>query len=418
MHIDSSYHIVFLFALYFSKNQKFSLLDFHIFCNYNIICYFPQNQYLIYYQKGKIMAGSSFGNIFRITTWGESHGAAIGVVVDGCPAGLELDEQDIQKFLDRRKPGSSRFTTQRKEADCVEILSGVFEGKTTGTPISMLVRNTSQRSSDYSDIASYYRPGHADYTFDQKYGFRDYRGGGSSGRETIGRVAAGAVASKLLSELGITVTAYTQAIGDIEISMQHFDLEEARANPTGMPDKEASARAESYLKKCMENLDSAGGVIACKVTNLPAGIGEPVFEKLDANLAKAIMSIGAVKAFEIGDGAKAALANGSSNNDSFRMEGTRVIKTTNHAGGILGGISDGSEIMLKAYFKPTPSIFQEQETVSKDGENISVQIKGRHDPIIVPRAVVVVESMTAVTILDMLLQNMCTRMDHIKKVYL
>lgn len=191
MHIDSSYHIIFLFALYFSKNQKFSLLDFHIFCNYNIICYFPQNQYLIYYQKGKIMAGSSFGNIFRITTWGESHGAAIGVVVDGCPAGLELDEQDIQKFLDRRKPGSSRFTTQRKEADCVEILSGVFEGKTTGTPISMLVRNTSQRSSDYSDIASYYRPGHADYTFDQKYGFRDYRGGGrSSGRETIGRVAA------------------------------------------------------------------------------------------------------------------------------------------------------------------------------------------------------------------------------------
>ena len=282
----------------------------------------------------------------------------------------------------------------------------------------MLVRNTSQRSSDYSDIASYYRPGHADFTFDQKYGFRDYRGGGrSSGRETIGRVAAGAIASKLLSELGITVTAYTQAIGDIEISMQNFDLEEARANPTGMPDKEASARAEAYLKKCMENLDSAGGVVACKVTNLPAGIGEPVFEKLDAGLAKAMLSIGAVKAFEIGDGVKAADANGSSNNDSFRMEGTRVTKATNHAGGILGGISDGSEIILKAYFKPTPSIFQKQDTVNKAGENITVQIKGRHDPIIVPRAVVVVESMTAVTILDMLLQNMCAKMDNIKKIY-
>lgn len=363
-------------------------------------------------------AGSTFGNIFRITTWGESHGEGIGVIVDGCPAGLELDEQDIQKFLDRRKPGASQFATQRKEADCVEVLSGIFEGRTTGTPISMLVRNTSQRSSDYSDIASYYRPGHADYTFDQKYGFRDYRGGGrSSGRETIGRVAAGAVASKLLSELGITVTAYTQAIGDIEISMQNFDLEEARTNQTGMPDKEASLRAEAYLRQCMENLDSAGGVVACSIKNIPAGIGEPVFEKLDANLAKAVMSIGAVKAFEIGDGVKAASANGSSNNDSFRMDGAHVTKASNHAGGILGGISDGSEIILRAYFKPTPSIYQKQETVSRSGEDITVQIKGRHDPVIVPRAVVVVESMAAITLLDMLLQNMCSNIDNIKKVY-
>lgn len=364
------------------------------------------------------MSGSTFGNIFKITTWGESHGTGIGVVIDGCPAGLSLNVDDIQKFLDRRKPGTSRFATQRKEADSVEILSGIFEGKTTGTPISMLVRNTSQRSSDYSEIASYYRPGHADYTFDQKYGFRDYRGGGrSSGRETIGRVAAGAIASKLLAEFGITVTAYTQAIGDIEISMENFDIEEARGNQTGMPDKEASLKAEAYLKDCMEKLDSAGGIVACRIENLPAGIGEPVFEKLDANLAKAIMSIGAVKAFEIGDGVKVSSANGSSNNDSFRMRGAHMTKATNHAGGILGGISDGSEIMLKAYFKPTPSIFQKQETVSTSGENITIQIKGRHDPVIVPRAVVVVESMAAITILDLLLQNMTSRVDNIKKFY-
>lgn len=364
------------------------------------------------------MSGSTFGNIFKITTWGESHGAGIGVVVDGCPAGLELNEEDIQKFLDRRKPGASQFATQRKEADCVEILSGIFEGRTTGTPISMLVRNTSQRSADYSEIASYYRPGHADYTFDEKYGFRDYRGGGrSSGRETIGRVAAGAIASKLLAELGITVTAYTQAIGGIEISIENFDLEEARRNTTGMPDHEASLKAEAYLKECMANLDSAGGIVACSVKNMPAGIGEPVFEKLDANLARAIMSIGAVKAFEIGDGIKVASANGSMNNDSFRMDNGHVTKATNHAGGILGGISDGSEIILRAYFKPTPSIFQKQDTVNRNGEDISIQIKGRHDPIIVPRAVVVVESMTAITILDMLLQNMTSRVDKIKKFY-
>lgn len=364
------------------------------------------------------MAGSTFGNIFKITTWGESHGTAVGVVVDGCPAGLDLDADDIQVFLDRRKPGAAKFATQRKEADSIEILSGVFEGKTTGTPISMLVRNTSQRSSDYSEIASYYRPGHADYTFDMKYGFRDYRGGGrSSGRETIARVAAGAIAAKLLSQLGISVTAYTYAIGDIEINSDNFDLEEARRNDTGMPDKEASERASLYLYSCMERQDSAGGIVACSVKNVPAGIGETVFEKLDANLAKAIMSIGAVKAFEIGDGMKAARANGSVNNDSFIMKDGKVAKASNHAGGILGGMSDGSEIFLKAYFKPTPSIFQEQKTVNRDGEDITIQIKGRHDPIIVPRAVVVVEAMTAITILDLLLQNMTARIDNIKKFY-
>lgn len=364
------------------------------------------------------MSGSTYGNIFKITTWGESHGSAIGVVVDGCPAGLALCEEDIQKFLNRRKPGSSQFTTQRKESDSVEILSGIFEGKTTGTPISLLVRNTSQRSSDYSDIASYYRPGHADYTFDMKYGFRDYRGGGrSSGRETIGRVAAGAIAAKLLEELGITVTAYTEAIGPVTINPEHFNIEEARRNQTGMPDAEASARAEEYLKECMEKLDSAGGIVSCIVKNLPAGIGEPVFDKLDANLGKAIMSIGAVKAFEVGDGVKVSSSNGSINNDSFYMENGRVSKKTNHAGGILGGISDGSDVVIKAYFKPTPSIFQEQETVNKNGEDIKINIKGRHDPIVVTRAVVVVEAMTAITILDSLLQNMTSRLDGIKDFY-
>lgn len=364
------------------------------------------------------MSGSTYGNIFKITTWGESHGSAIGVVVDGCPAGLALCEKDIQKFLDRRKPGSSQFTTQRKEADSVEILSGIFEGKTTGTPISLIVRNTSQRSSDYSEIASYYRPGHADYTFDMKYGFRDYRGGGrSSGRETIGRVAAGAIASKILEELGITVTAYTEAIGPVSINPEHFNIEEARNNQTGMPDAQASAEAEAYLKECIEKLDSAGGTVSCIIKNLPAGIGEPVFDKLDANLGKAIMSIGAVKAFEIGDGVKAASANGSSNNDSFCMKDGYITKKTNHAGGILGGISDGCDVILKAYFKPTPSIFQEQETVNRNGENIKINIKGRHDPIVVTRAVVVVEAMTAITVLDSLLQNMTSRMDKIKSFY-
>lgn len=364
------------------------------------------------------MAGSNYGNLFQISTWGESHGNALGVVVDGCPAGLSLGEDDIQKYLDRRKPGQTRISTPRKEADQVEILSGIFEGKTTGTPISMLVPNTSQQSRDYSEIASYYRPGHADYTFDQKYGFRDYRGGGrSSGRETIGRVAAGAIAAKILSGLGVEVMAYTKAIGDIEVDMSKFDRQAILDTPTAMPDREASERAESYLAQCMKQMDSAGGVIECQITGLPAGIGDPVFEKLDANLAKAVMSIGAVKAFEMGDGLRAAGVKGSQNNDAFRMEDDSVVKKTNHAGGVLGGISDGSPVVFRAYVKPTPSIFQSQETVNRDGEEIEVQIKGRHDPIIVPRAVVVVESMAALTVLDAMMANMSARMDYLESFY-
>lgn len=365
------------------------------------------------------MAGSTYGTIFKITTWGESHGKAIGVTIDGCPAGIPLCEDDIQPYLNRRKPGQSQYSTPRKEDDKVEILSGVFDGLTTGTPISLMVTNTSQRSGDYSEIASYYRPGHADYTFDMKYGFRDYRGGGrSSGRETIGRVAAGAVAAKILNMLNIKVTAYTKSIGNIEVSPENFDLSVRDKNPLYMPDAAAAEKAGQYLDKMRSEGDSAGGVAECIVTGLPAGIGEPVFEKLDANLAKALVSIGAVKAFETGDGFAAAKSSGSENNDNFRNVNDRIIKASNHSGGTLGGISDGSDIIMRVAIKPTPSIFKEQQTVNKDNENININIKGRHDPIIVPRAIVVIEAMAALTVLDLMLVNMSSTIDNIRKIYL
>ena len=364
------------------------------------------------------MAGSTLGNLFRISTWGESHGAALGVVIDGCPSGLLLCEQDIQDYLDRRKPGKTKIATPRKEDDTVEILSGVFEGRTTGTPISLLVRNQTQRSKDYRNIADSYRPGHADYTFDAKYGFRDYRGGGrSSGRETIGRVAAGAVALKLLHSLGIQITAYTKSIGPVEIDPDRFNPDLIKTTPTCMPDAVASEKAENYLEECMKQYDSCGGVIECVITDLPAGLGEPVFDKLDANLSKAVLSIGGVKAFEIGDGFKASLLKGSENNDSFYYRDNRVAKSTNHAGGTLGGISDGDHVIFRAHFKPTPSIFQAQNTVDKNGNEIEIKIEGRHDPIIVPRAVVVVESMAALAITDLLLMNMSAKMDSVTNFY-
>lgn len=364
------------------------------------------------------MFGSSIGNIFKITTWGESHGKAVGVVVDGCPSGLPLSEEDIQIFLNRRKPGQSPFATPRKEADEVEILSGIFEGKTTGTPISMLVWNKSARSSDYSEIAKYYRPGHADYTFDEKYGFRDYRGGGrSSARETTARVAAGAIASKFLSSFGIKLQAYTHSIGPIVIDEANKDFSEIYKNPLNMPDAKAAAKTEDLLREMMAAKDSIGGTVDCEITGLPAGLGEPVFEKLDANLAKAMVSIGAVKGVEIGDGFRTSEAYGSENNDSFYMENGHVAKKTNHSGGTLGGMSDGSPLHIRVAIKPTPSIFQTQETVNKQGEDIQIQIKGRHDPVVVPRAVVVVESMAAITIMDALLANMTSRMDRILKFY-
>ena len=364
------------------------------------------------------MAGSIFGKQFSISTWGESHGKGLGVVIDGCPAGLPLEEGDIQAYLDRRKPGQSRYTTSRKEGDEAEILSGVFEGKTTGTPISILVRNTSQRSQDYSEIASCYRPGHADYTYDCKYGFRDYRGGGrSSGRETIGRVAAGAVAAKILKELGTTICTYTRSIGPVEIDDSRFDREEIGKNAFSMPDAEAAEKAAAYTKQCMEEQNSVGGVIECVVTGMPAGAGDPCFEKLDANLAKAILSIGAVKGFEIGDGFRAARERGTENNDAFVNRGNGIEKETNHAGGVLGGISDGSDLVFRAAIKPTPSVAAVQHTVSKTGENRELSIHGRHDPVIVPRAVVVVEAMTALTLVDALFAGMSAKMGNVKKIW-
>jgi len=364
------------------------------------------------------MSGSTLGKNISISTWGESHGEALGVVVDGFPAGLELSKEDIQKFLDRRKPGTSSATTSRKEDDEVRILSGIFEGRTTGTPISMLVNNTSQRSSDYSEIASYYRPGHADFCFDEKYGFRDYRGGGrSSGRETIGRVAAGALCQKLLSEMGIDVFAYTKSIGTVEIDENNFDRNTIYTTPTSMPDAVADKKAMDLIMKCRENLDSIGGVIECKIKGIPAGIGEPVFDKLDALLSRAVMSIGAVKAVEIGCGTRAAKLFGSENNDEFSFENGKISKKTNNSGGILGGMSDGNEIVIRAYIKPTPSIAKTQETVNKSNENITINIKGRHDPVVVPRAVVVVESMCALTVLDLMISNMSAKAENIINFY-
>ena len=366
------------------------------------------------------MAGSTFGKWFKVTTWGESHGKGIGVVVDDCPAGLSLCEEDIQVFLNRRKPGQSKFTTPRKESDTVEILSGVFEGKTTGTPISMVVWNENQKSRDYSEIASYYRPGHADYPFDEKYGFRDYRGGGrSSGRETIGRVAAGAIAIKLLKQMGVTFLTYSQSIGPVSISMDRFDISEINKNKLYMPDAFAASQASEYLEVLMAEKNSCGGVIYCEANGLPVGLGEPVFDKIDANLAKAMFSIGSVKGFEIGDGFGVATMTGLENNDSFVMTGAsrKPVKTSNHSGGTLGGLTDGAPLTMRVAIKPTPSIAAPQRTVNKNGEDIDIEIHGRHDPIIVPRAVVVVEAMAAITILDALLENMSSRVDRIVEFY-
>lgn len=365
------------------------------------------------------MYGSTLGSTFKITTWGESHGCAIGAVIDGCPAGLPLCEEDLQIFLDRRKPGQSKFTTQRKESDLAHILSGVFQGETTGTPISVMVHNQDQRSKDYGDIASYYRPGHADYTYDIKYGMRDYRGGGrSSGRETIGRVIAGAIASKLLDHLDITLLTYTKSIGPITIDENNCDYTTILDNALYMPDIAATQKATDYLESCMKKHDSVGGIIECKIQNMPTGIGDPCFEKLSANLAKAVCSIGSVKGFEIGDGFAVATMTGSENNDQYELNKDGIpTKQTNHAGGILGGISDGSTITLRAAIKPTPSIATSQRALHQNGSVQDISIKGRHDPIIVPRAVVVVESMVAITILDQLLGNMSSQLNGIKLFY-
>lgn len=365
------------------------------------------------------MSGSIYGKNFTISTWGESHGKALGVVIDGCPAGLSLCEDDIQKDLDLRKPGLNDFTTKRKESDTCHILSGIFEGKTTGTPISIVIYNEDHHSADYGNIASVFRPGHADYTFNEKYGFRDYRGGGrSSARETAARVAAGAVAKKILSELGIEISAYTKSIGDIEIDYASFDRDFIYKSPVRMPERASSDKAEAFIKECMSQNDSCGGVIECVIKNMPAGVGETVFSKLDAELSKAIMSIGAVKGIEFGSGFSCAKSKGSLNNDSFINENGKIKKLTNNAGGILGGMSDGSDILFRAAIKPTPSISRPQKTVDINGNETEIVIKGRHDPIIVPRAVPIVEAMAAICITDLLFSAMTSQMTKIKAFWL
>ncbi len=364
------------------------------------------------------MAGSGIGTILSMTTFGESHGKAIGVILDGFPAGMKLKESDIMPYLDRRRPGKSVVSTSRKESDEVEILSGVFHGKTTGSPIAMVIRNADVNDADYAALKDVYRPGHADYTFDAKYGLRDHLGGGrSSGRETAARVAAGAVCLKLLKELGITVCAYTRSIGDCEIDDKRFKKNNIYKNVTAMPDNVADQRATELIANARAQKNSLGGVVECIIDGVPAGIGDPVFDKLDARFAQAIMSIGAVKAVELGDGVAASKSNGQIFNDSFAMDEDEVIKKTNHAGGILGGISDGDRIILRAHFKPTPSISSVQKTVNKKGKETSLSVKGRHDPVVVPRAVVVVECMSAFVLLDAMLRNMSAKTTSVKSFY-
>jgi chorismate synthase len=362
------------------------------------------------------MSGNTFGTIFRITTWGESHGRAVGVVVDGCPAGMALAAEDIQKELDRRKPGQSRVSTARKEADRVEILSGIFEGRTAGTPISLLVWNKDADSSAYDLLRDKPRPGHADYAYQMKYGLRDHRGGGrASARETVGRVAAGAVAKKLLADAGIVIVAYVTELGGITAEVVSSDLLQlqavAESNAVRCPDSAAAERMMQRLEGVRAQGDSLGGVVVITAVGVPAGLGEPVFDKLDADLAKALMSIGAVKAVEIGAGRECAALRGSEMNDPLLWRDGRVEFESNHAGGILGGISTGAPIVCTISVKPTPSIAKQQSTVDLSrGEAEEIKIKGRHDPAIPPRIVPVAEAMVALVLADHLLRQRAARL--------
>jgi chorismate synthase len=345
------------------------------------------------------MASNSFGTIFRFTTWGESHGVAIGCVVDGCPSRMALSEADIQPFLEKRKPGQSRFTTQRREGDVVKILSGVFEGQTTGTPIALLIENEDQKSKDYGDIAGKYRPGHADYTYDMKYGIRDYRGGGrASARETAMRVAAGAIARKIIPQMEIT--GYLVQLGDDAIDRAQFDTAQIAQNPFWCPDAKAAARWEAKLDAARKDGSSLGAVIEVVATGVPAGLGEPIYDKLDSDLARAMMSINAVKAVEIGDGFAAAALRGEENADRMRAGASTPEFLSNHAGGILGGISSGQPVVVRFAVKPTSSILIPVETVTRAGENSEIVTKGRHDPCVGIRAVPVGEAMMACVLAD------------------
>ncbi|WP_449474346.1 chorismate synthase [Sphingobium chungangianum] len=345
------------------------------------------------------MSFNTFGRVFRFTTWGESHGPAIGAIVDGCPPGLPISEADIQPYLDKRKPGTSKFTTQRREPDEVRILSGVFEGKTTGTPISLMIENTDQRSKDYSDVAKAYRPGHADYAYDAKYGFRDYRGGGrSSARETASRVAAGAVARLVLPE--VDIFAYVSEIGGDAIDYARFDAAEIDNNPFFCPDPEAAKRWEQLVDGARKDGSSLGAVVECVASGVPAGWGAPLYAKLDSELAAAMMSINAVKGVEIGDGFAAARLRGEENADPMRPGEEGPAFLANHAGGIAGGISTGQPVKLRVAFKPTSSILIPVETITREGEASDIITKGRHDPCVGIRGVPVVEAMMALVLAD------------------
>ena len=355
------------------------------------------------------MPGSTYGKAFKITTWGESHGDGVGVVVEGCPAGLPLKESDIQKDLDRRRTGQSKVTTTRKEGDKIIIMSGVFKGKTTGTPISMRVDNKDADSSKYELIKHLYRPGHADYTYDMKFGFRDYRGGGrSSARETVGRVAAGAIAKKLLARDKITVTGFTRQIGHLSATTVNF--KEIERNIVRCPDAKTAEKMVDAIIQARKNGDSLGGVVEVIARGVPAGLGEPVFDRLDADLAKAVMSIPAVKGMEIGAGFQTATMTGSECNDVFVMKNKKITTQTNNAGGILGGISNGMDIVVKLVVKPTSSINKAQDTITQKGKKSQIRVEGRHDPCVAPRAVPIAEAMVALTLIDHLLRNKTSQM--------
>ena len=344
------------------------------------------------------MAGNTFGRLFRVTTFGESHGKALGGIIDGCPAGITLNFEAIQAELDRRKPGQSKIVTQRKEPDSVEFYSGVFEGKTTGTPIGFAIHNTNQKSKDYSHIKDSYRPSHADYVYDKKYGFRDYRGGGrSSARETVSRVVAGAIAKQLLPD--IKINAFVSQVGELKLDKgyEKLDFSNIESNPVRCPDPKMASQMEDYIKAIKKEGDTIGGVITCVAKNVPIGLGEPVFDKLHAELGKAMLSINAVKGFEYGSGFEGVTMKGSAHNDSFNSDGTTK---TNKSGGVQGGISNGMDIYFNVAFKPVATVLQGYETIDKDGNKVETQGKGRHDPCVVPRAVPIVEAMTALVLAD------------------
>jgi len=349
------------------------------------------------------MAGNTFGNLFRVSTFGESHGKAIGGVIDGCPSGIVLDMAAIQKDLDRRKPGQSAIVTQRKEPDEVEFFSGVFEGKTTGTPIGFAIHNTNQKSKDYGHIKDSYRPSHADYVYDKKYGFRDYRGGGrSSARETASRVVAGAIAKQFLK--GVEINAFVSQVGELKLEKSYLDLDLSltETNNVRCPDLETAAKMEAYIKSIKKEGDTIGGIITCVAKNVPVGLGEPVFDKLHAELGKAMLSINAVKGFEYGSGFDGVAMKGSAHNDQFNSDGSTK---TNYSGGVQGGISNGMDIYFNVAFKPVATVIQAYETIDKEGNTVKTQGKGRHDPCVVPRAVPIVEAMTAMVLADYALLN-------------